>query len=50
MHRLPLVLKQQSSTTVYHLPTKEYKLLFLISVHSKSKEIAVPDFPFKGNK
>jgi hypothetical protein len=47
MHRWALVLKQQSSITVYRLPTKEYKLLFSVSVHSKSKEVAVPDFPFK---
>ncbi len=35
------LLKQQSSITVYRLPTKENKLSFSISVSSKQTEVAV---------
>ncbi len=47
MHRWVRFLTQQTSITVYHLPTKETKLLF--SVCSKQTEVCHFCFPFALN-
>jgi hypothetical protein len=42
--------EQQTSITVYRLPTKENKLLFSVSVCSKQTEVCHFRFPFSANK
>jgi hypothetical protein len=44
IHRWARLLKQPSSITVFRLPTKEYKLLFSVSVCSEQTEFAVSVF------
>jgi hypothetical protein len=50
MHRWECFLKQQSSITIYHLPIKENKLPFSISVCSKQTEVCCFHFPFASNQ
>ncbi len=44
------LLKQQSSITAYHLPTKENKLPFFIFICSKQTEVCHFHFPFAANR
>jgi hypothetical protein len=50
VHRWACLLKQQSSITVYRLPTKENKLPFSVSVCSKQTEVGRFRLPFAANK
>jgi hypothetical protein len=50
LHRSARLLKQQSSITVYRLPSKENKLPFSVSIFSKQTEVCRFCFPFATNK
>jgi hypothetical protein len=51
MHRWARLLKQQTSITVYRLPTKENRLNRLpLSVCRKQTEVCRLPFPFSANK